>query len=272
MKSIHHHEGFDLAYAVEGSGPPVVFIQGVGVHGCGWLPQVEGLSDRFTCLTFDNRGIGGSKPRPPRLSVKQMADDATALMDACGWVSAHIVGHSLGGLISLQLALDHPQRVRSLSLLCTFANGADATKLSPWLVWVGLRTRIGTKRQRRNAFLKFVLSPDELAKVDKDAAAKELAVLFGHDLADHDPVALTQMSAMRACDLTPRLDELSGIRTLVVSARHDRIARPEFGAAIAAGIPGATFHELADASHGAPIQFADRVNQMLAEHFANSTV
>ena len=236
MKAIHHHGGCDLAYSVEGSGPPVVFIQGVGVHGCGWLPQVEGLSDRFTCLTFDNRGIGASQPRPSRLSVKQMAGDAIALMDACGWASAHIVGHSLGGLISLQLALDHPERIRSLSLLCTFANGADATRLSLWMIWVGLRTRIGTRRQRRNAFLKLVLPPDELAKVDKDAAAKDLSILFGHDLADHDPVVLTQMAAMRACDLTSRLGELSGIRTLVVSARHDPIARPEFGAAIAAGI------------------------------------
>ncbi|MBX9602951.1 MAG: alpha/beta hydrolase [Bryobacteraceae bacterium] len=266
MKSKHHHQGCDLAYTVEGSGPPVVFIQGVGVHGSGWLPQVRALADRFTCLTFDNRGIGESQPRPARLSVKQMADDTAALMDACGWDSAHVVGHSLGGLVSLQLALDNPRRVRSLSLLCTFANGAEATKLSLRMLWVGLRTRIGTRRQRRNAFLKLVLPPDHLASANRDALASELALLFGHDLADQSPIALTQLAAMRACDLTPRLAEIRGTPTLVVSASHDRIARPELGAAIGEAIPGARFCTFAHASHGLPIQFSAEVNEVLARH------
>lgn len=268
MRATHLFQGCNLSYAVEGTGPPVLFIQGVGVHGSGWLPQIRGLSDRFACLTFDNRGIGESQPRPSRLAVSQMAAEARALMDACGWQSAHVVGHSLGGLVALQLALDSPEKVRSLSLLCTFANGAEATKLSAWMLWVGLRTRIGTRRQRRKAFLRLVVPPAALAAMDRDAAAKDLAGIFGHDLADQAPVALTQMAAMRACDLTSRLSELRDIPTLVMSGRHDRIARPELGAAIAAGILGAKFVVLEEASHGAPIQFSAEVNSQLGAHFA----
>jgi pimeloyl-ACP methyl ester carboxylesterase len=66
-----------------------------------------------------------------------MAEDAKALMDAAGWNSAHVIGHSMGGVIAQQLALDCPKRVRSLSLLCTFARGKDAARLrhgfSGWL-------------------------------------------------------------------------------------------------------------------------------------------
>lgn len=256
----------ELAYEVTGSGPPVILIQGVGVHGAGWTPQVRGLAPAYRCLTFDNRGIGGSQPRGVPLTVEQMARDAVALMDAEGWESAHVVGHSLGGLIALRLALDAPRRVRSLSLLCTFANGADATRLSAWMLWVGLRSRIGTRRQRRDAFLRLVLTPEEWSRVDREQLAAELAALFGHDLADQPPIAMRQMSAMRACDVSRRLGELAGIPTLVVSALHDRIARPEYGRAIAAGIPGARYLEIPYASHGVTLRSADQVNALLIEH------
>ncbi|MEO7676688.1 MAG: alpha/beta hydrolase, partial [Verrucomicrobiota bacterium] len=52
------HDGCRLAYKVQGDGPPVIFIQGSGIHGEGWLPQVDPLSKQFRCLWFDNRGMG----------------------------------------------------------------------------------------------------------------------------------------------------------------------------------------------------------------------
>ena len=55
------HRSCRLAYDVEGSGPPVVLIQGVGIHGAGWTPQVAALRERFQCLTFDNSGMGQSQ-------------------------------------------------------------------------------------------------------------------------------------------------------------------------------------------------------------------
>src|SRR3954468_17968138 len=88
--------GCRLHYAVCGDGPPVLLIQGVGVHGDGWRPQVEALASHRQCLTFDNRGLGGSQPVGAAVTVEQMAEDARVLMDALGWESAHVVGHSLG--------------------------------------------------------------------------------------------------------------------------------------------------------------------------------
>ena len=124
------HRGCRLAYAVRGDGPPIVFIQGSGPHGDGWLPQVDELASRYRCLSFDNRGMGRSQPLGVRLTVEQMAEDVQILMDSQGWKSAHLVGHSLGGLVALCVALTARSRVRSLSLLGTFARGADATRLS----------------------------------------------------------------------------------------------------------------------------------------------
>ena len=135
----------------------MIFVQGVGIHGGGWRPQVDALRARFTCLTFDNRGIGRSSP-VRRLTVEQMAGDVLALMDACGWADAHLVGHSLGGLVALRVALAARGRVRSLALLCTFARGRDAAR-SARMVWLGTRSRVGTRAMRRRAFLGIGLPP-----------------------------------------------------------------------------------------------------------------
>lgn len=259
-----------LHYTVRGEGPPVVMIHGVGIHGSGSEPQTRVLGKEYRCLSFDNRGIGESVPAGAPITVPQMAEDTLALMDAQGWDSAHICGHSLGGLVAQHLALTARRRVRSLSLLCTFSRGKDATRMTPWMFWVGLRTRVGTRRSRRNAFLQIVLPPDVLVTGDRDALAEELRPVIGHDLADQPPVAMKQLAAMRAYDATPRLGELAGLPVLVVSATHDRIAPPAFGRSIAAAIPGARFIEIPDAAHGVTIQRADLINQMLREHFTRA--
>lgn len=261
------HRGCRIAYDVRGTGPPVLWIQGVGVHGEGWRPQVDELAARYTCLWFDNRGMGRSQPVGAPVTVHQMADDARALLDAAGWESAHVAGHSLGGPIAIELALMARERVRSLALLCTFATGRAAAPLTLRMLRLGLGSRVGTRRMRRRAFLGLVMPREALTGNNADALADRLAPLFGHDLADQPPITGAQLRAMRASDLTPRLSDLAGLPTLVVSGAHDPIAPPQLGRALAAGIPGARYVEFSDASHGLPIQVPGRLNTLLDEHF-----
>lgn len=257
-----------MSYSIDGTGEPVLFIQGTGVHGSGWRPQIEQLKERYRCLSFDHRGIGKSQPNSASITVEQLAEDSGALMDSQGWESAHVVGHSLGGLVALHLALSARSKVRSLSLICSFARGSDATKMSWSMALLGLRTYIGTRAMRRRAFTEMILPPDPLTKFDRDKLAAELAPIFGHDLAEQPPMVMKQLAAMRKYDATPKLGELAGLPTLIIGARHDRIARPEMVRELVTGIPSAKFHEIADAAHGAPIQFARQVNELLHEHFA----
>jgi pimeloyl-ACP methyl ester carboxylesterase len=264
------HRGCRLAYELRGEGPPVLLIQGVGVHGGGWRPQVDTLQQGYRCLSFDNRGMGRSQPLGARLSVEQMAEDAQALMDAEGWESAHLIGHSLGGLIALQLALSAPARVRSLSLLCAGARGRDLVQLSWWTFRVGIRTRLGSRRQRRHAFLEIAMPPSVLAETDRDTLAKRLAPIYGYDLADQPWVAMKQTAATRAYDAVPHLARLAGVPTLVVSATQDRLAPPRLGRALAAGIQGSRYVEFPDAAHGLTVQCAEQVNALLLEHLVEA--
>lgn len=259
-------DGCNLHYRVRGRGEAVLMIQGVGAHGVAWRPQIDELAQDFSCASFDNRGVGASVPAGTAIRVGRMADDALAVIDALAWHEAHVVGHSLGGLVAQELALRARSRVRSLALLCTFARGRSAgTSLRMMLL--GLRSRVGTVRMRRRAFLEMIFAPSALAGVDREALAARLAPLFGHDLAGQPPIAWQQLAALRAHDTTPRLRELAGLPTLVLSARHDPIAPPALGRALAEGIPGARHVELADASHGAPIQCAGELNALLRAHW-----
>lgn len=259
--------GCRLHYTTCGDGDPVLFIQGVGVHGDGWRPQVDALASRYRCVTFDNRGVGRSQPLCERITVEQMAEDAAAVLDAAGVNEpVHVVGHSLGGCVSLQLALERRERVKSLSLLCTFASGKHAAPMTCQMLWAGMRTRIGPRAWRRRAFLELVMPPTCLPAIDRDALAAELAPLFGHDLGDQSAVVSPQLKALRAFNVLPRLAELKRLPTLVVSAEHDPIAPPNAGRAIAAGISGARYVEIPNASHGVPLHLPDGVNALLEEH------
>ncbi len=260
--------GCSLTYKMEGSGNPVVFIQGVGLHGDGWLPQTRTLGSHFRCLTFDNRGMGRSQPVGTEITVEQLAEDTLAVMDAAGIGAAHIVGHSLGGVIALQIALTARQKVKSLALLCTSSRGSHATRLTLSMMWLGLRSRVGTRRMRAHAFLEIVLPASYLANQDRDLLAARLEPLFGHDLAESPPIVMQQLKALKRFDATARLPELAGIPTVVLSAAEDLIFPSAFGRELTDGIPGARFVEIAHAAHGVTIQCAEAVNRVLLEHFS----
>ncbi len=257
-----------LHYELAGrSGPRVLLVQGVGVTGEAWRRQVEGLSGTCQTLIFDNRGIGRSLPCGGPVSIEAMAEDARALMDEVGWESAHVVGHSMGGLIGQQLALDAPGRVRSLACVCSFSRGNEAARLTPAVLWIGIRTRLGSRGMRRNAFLRILYSTERLRAADPPQLAAETAGLIGRDLADSPPILMKQLQACARHDIHPRLGELAGIPTLVVSAEHDVIARPVYGRALAAAIPGAVFILHPGMAHGNLLEQPAWLNERLLRHF-----
>lgn len=108
-QEVAHHKACLLAIKRRGQGEAVLFIQGTGLHGDGWRSQTGVLSSSFDCVGFDNRGVGASQPiGDAAITVEQLAEDALAVLDHLGLERAHVVGHSLGGCVALQLTLTAP--------------------------------------------------------------------------------------------------------------------------------------------------------------------
>lgn len=110
-----------LAFSRAGDGPPLLFLAGLGCDRDFWGPHVPLLSARASAITPDNRGSGESPAPPGPYTAREMADDALALLDELGVEGAHVAGHSLGGMVALEMALAAPSRVLSLVLAATAA-------------------------------------------------------------------------------------------------------------------------------------------------------
>ncbi len=258
-----------IYFEQEGKGPPILFLHGIGVVGGAWKPQTEVLKNRFSTLIMDNRGIGRSLPCNGPIQVEAMGKDAAALLEHLGWESAHVVGHSLGGVIAQELALQFPKRVRSLSLLCTFASGRAGARPTPWVVWMSMRTHVGTRDMRRRAFLEMLLTKDEIAKRGTQELNAEIMPLVGRDLGDNPSIMMKQLRALGRHHALPRLGELKSTPTLVISAELDPIAGTQHGRQLHTAIPCSRFEILRGSSHGVVLTQANEVNSRLHEFIAS---
>jgi 3-oxoadipate enol-lactonase len=115
--------GVELYVEQAGSGPDIVFISGLADEGACWVDQVAGLRDRYRVTTFDNRGVGRSSTPPGEFRIADFAADAVGLLDALELDSVHLVGSSMGGAIAQEIAIRHPERLRSLVLNGTWCRG-----------------------------------------------------------------------------------------------------------------------------------------------------
>ena len=114
-----------LAYSVEGDGKEtVLLVMGLGGRASDWGTAFpDALAEKYRVVRFDNRGVGASPMAPGGYVLSDLARDATAVLDAVSADKAHVIGVSMGGMISQLVALEHPARVNKLVLLSTNFGG-----------------------------------------------------------------------------------------------------------------------------------------------------
>src|SRR5213080_5515528 len=114
----------ELYYERSGSGEPLLLIMGMsGTHLTWGEPFLDALRRDFEIAVYDHRGMGRSARTEPPFSIVDLAEDAVALLDELGWDSAHVIGISMGGMVAQELALRHPERIRTLTLGGTYCGG-----------------------------------------------------------------------------------------------------------------------------------------------------
>ena len=120
-------EDTSIDYDIHGEGPPLILINGLGFGRWGWFRQIPAFSRHFSTITFDVRG-----ERNLRNGVADLTADVVALLEHLGVRKTHLLGTSLGGFVAQELALERPDLVDRLVLVCTSYGRAGPENISPW--------------------------------------------------------------------------------------------------------------------------------------------
>jgi 3-oxoadipate enol-lactonase len=219
-----YHETYSPA-----DGEPLLLLEGLGGDIPGWRRNIPRLAEELLVVAYDFRGNGRSDPPQGPVTMETFVDDTVGLLDHLGIDSAHAYGQSFGGMVAQEMALSHPERVRSLILAATHPGRRHAVPVEetvpkdrPWL-----------------ALYSPGFAEAHPAHVEEDLRAGT----------PQDPgAARTQWEAMRDFDAWDRLPSLR-VPTLVMHGTEDRTISADNARLLAGRIPGARLHLLERAGH-----------------------
>jgi 3-oxoadipate enol-lactonase len=256
----------ELNYVDVGEGEAVLFINGLSTDLQIWSMQLAEFSKDHRVILFDHRGTGLSDRPDGSYSMELLAEDVCNLLDALGVEQAHVVGHSMGGLVAQHVAIRHPARLKSLVLAATYARSPKKAHIS-FHLWADILEKLGVEafvdlviaqnythqyieRNWRQTMLMRRLLIDHLQKVPIDTAIlrKQIQAVLDHDTED-------------------RLARLR-MPTLVVVGAQDTVVPPHLAKALAEKIPGAQFEIVPECAHNLMLErpeiFNTRVRSFIA--------
>jgi len=247
----------DIYFEEHGSGEPVLLVAGLGGAGSYWAPNVAAFASRYRTVIHDHRGTGSSTHSRIQYSIEQMADDVLRLMDKLGIESAHLVGHSTGGAIGQVLAIDHPERLKSVVLYASW------TRSDPFMHRLMAARRSLVLDSGSLAYLRTTpvfLYPDWWVN-ENDAL---LASREDKGIAKFPPaeIVASRIDAVLAFDRTQDLPRI-GIPTLVLCAKDDFLTPLYFSEALAKEIPGAKLSILPRGGHACSEVMAEEFNRQV---------
>ena len=227
--------GIDINYKLEGDGPEtIVMVNGLADDLETWVLQMDDLLGAgYRVLRFDNRGVGKtSKPEGPYTS-RLLADDAKALVDELGLAGFHLMGVSMGGMISQEYALNYGGDLRTLTLACTYAApGPFCSRM--FAMWHDMAPVNGVPFIMRDVTLWAFTVPffeereDEAKEFEAEMAAMDMSV----------EAYLAQLHVIQTHDTTGRLDRIA-TPTLVLAGEQDILIPVSLSKRLQEQIPGA---------------------------------
>lgn len=249
----------DIAYRVLGQGEPLLMIVGSASTMDLWDPTLlEELAARYLLILFDNRGIGGTTGTGP-FTFNQMADDTAGLIAALGLGPTNVLGWSMGGSITLDLSIRHPESVKKVVLYAANCGGAKAIPPSREAL-AALTATGGSREEQGQRLLDFLLPPAWIT-----ANLPYVTRIFSRPMEPTSPEALEwQRTAIGAwAGVFEQLPEM-GQPALIVTGTDDLITPPGNATLLANEIPGSWLIRLAGAGHGAMYQEPKRLAALVS--------
>ncbi len=255
--SVSDHTSFKVAWREAGSGPPVLFLHGLGGTRTAWGPQLRGLAGRFRCIAWDMPGYGHSQPVSP-LTFDAISDRVVALLDHLEIDTVDIVGLSFGGMHALHTAINHKSRVNRMILANTSpAFGLDGTTAEGWI-----RSRLDPISEGG--------TPGDLAETVVDAIAArpltgriraEVVGAFSEIPAAGFRAAVECLPTHDVRSLLPAVEHPA----LVIVGEHDEETPVAYSELLADLLPHAELRILPGVGHLSPSEAPERFNQLVAD-------
>lgn len=257
-----------LAYVRQGSGEPLLLIQGMaGHHGVWGDAFLDALAADFDVVAFDHRGVGDSTDVGGEFTIADLADDAALVLDALDWPAAHVMGISMGGMVAQELAIRHPDRVRTLVLGCTYAGGAGSALDAPGPMEMFQAMQTG-----------------DIEAVVKASYTANLSSAYTDDQAHYEPFRAASLSVripvttvMRQAqaailhDTSTRLNAVTA-PTLVLHGTADRMLPISNAEHIAGLVPGAQLEVFDGVGHLFWWERTDLSAELVREHCLRSVM
>jgi pimeloyl-ACP methyl ester carboxylesterase len=277
----------NIAYECFGDkgAPPVLLIMGLGGQMIGWSEGFcnELVNRRLWVIRFDNRDVGlsshlASAPIPDfkaalggdtssaAYNLSDMAADAIGLLDVLGIERAHIVGASMGGFIAQTMAIEYPERVRSLTSIMATTGDKSVGQPDPEVISLLFS---GTSPKTREEVIERAVAASRLVGSpgfprNEDEVRERAGVAYDRS---YDPLGIIRQSVavLASGDRTPRLRSIR-IPTLVIHGADDRMCNVSGGHATADAIVGAKLEVIEGMGHNLPRQLWPRIASLISSH------
>lgn len=255
-----------IYYERRGKGPPLILIMGTGLNCSFWNSQIEAYQHFFECISFDNRGTGKTTASRDRLTVRLLAQDTAALIEALGLGPAHISGLSLGSCIAQELTLRQPELVRTLQLHGTWGqtNGYANKKF---------RTQIHLLEQLDIASfyeinLLWLITPEYMDH-HPDQVAKQMSKIIQN--APEKELLKQQYEANLYHDTLDQLYQIQ-VPTLITVGSFDLAVPPMYSREVASAIPKSELVVFQNGGHLHNFEQPEEFNKVTLDFLKRNTV
>ncbi|WP_153010553.1 pyrimidine utilization protein D [Falsirhodobacter sp. alg1] len=232
----------------------VILSSGLGGSGTYWAPQMDALTGRYRVITYDHRGCGKTGGEvPDSTTISDMADDLAMVLDASETPRAHVVGHALGALIGMELALSAPDRVSSILAINAWAKTSDHSRRC-------FEARLRLLDISVEAFVRaqpLFLYPGNWMEEHADRMAAEDAHHIAHFQGAEN--VRRRIAALSAFDITDRLHALT-CPVLALATKDDLLVPYSRSETLIQSLPKGSLHMMDHGAHAVNITQPDAFN------------
>jgi len=257
IKKVHVGD-IDIAYKMFGSGDPIVLINDYSAPLEFWdSTLLKKLATNHTVILFDNRGIGNTTSGNMTFTIPQFAEDTSSILDALKIKRADVMGWSMGGFISQELALKHPDKVRKLIIYASACGGTESVPPTQDVLKI-ISDQSGTSLDKIKRSIP-LLFPAEW-RTENPNYLQNLPITT--EKISDETLNLQTQAIMNWAGTCDRLNMISQ-PTLIVVGTKDILTVPSNSLFMTEKVPGAWLVQMRDGGHGLMFQYPEEFSNVI---------